>query len=881
MLSPQVEFLTDRIREAMTKVDTVDAAVDLMIRQQSVMMPTLKTDMASEIEEARALIVKELEGVEILHVHSLIRKRPQWYFGPRPGSRHWPSLKHYLTNIKHWSEENVAGIDEASNEVVSLLENPVGEQFQCRGLVVGYVQSGKTANMTAVIAKAVDAGYNTIIVLAGLTNKLRQQTQLRFEQDLVERRPLEWHVLTPSTESGDFRAPAYGGFLHHTDKTQLAVIKKNVSPLGHLLTAIDHTNSAILSRLRILVVDDECDQATVNSAAGELDMTAINEKIRQLLSVLPAVTYVGYTATPFANVLINPYKPDGVEFDDLYPKDFITALPYPRGYFGTAQLFGRPEVDGDEEGAEVDGLDMIRLVPEDDVALLQPKKAKDREMFQPAMPQSLVTSILYFLAACGARRARGDSLKHMSMLVHTSAYVTAHEKLAALIKGWIDLNGKSLAKRQGEVSHKLEKAWLDEQNKLPAAVTTARPVTIDEIFSHMPDVIKALEVPVENGSSDDRINYYDEPKTYIAVGGSVLARGLTLEGLMVSYFLRTANQYDTLLQMGRWFGYRPNYEDLPRIWMVDDLKIRFRQLAGIEAEIRNDIQEYRKREVTPMDYAVRVRKIPGMAITAAAKMKAAKPSAVSYWGTHRQTTRFDRYDPKTIRGNWAAASELVSRADTLELRDVAVPAHAAGMKIWRGVPRSSITRFLEVYKVHQTQRDLSSGALSSFISSGGEKLERWNVVMFESRSGNASNNPMGNIGTVRMVSRARLKDAPGTAFADIKALMSRGDIGIDCSDPLDSNASWDEMKNARIKDLGDVPLLILYAIDRNSTPALGSELREPLAAADDLLGFGIVFPGSKDNAGTFVNVELSELSADEMQEIEEAELEQTEAAGVA
>ena len=209
--------------------------------------------------------------------------------------------------------------------------NPAEERFSCRGLVVGHVQSGKTANMTAVIAKALDAGYDTVIVLAGMTNKLRFQTQMRLVNDLVRRNLLNWQVLTPNELDRDFRAPPYGGFLSYRDKAQLAVIKKNVSPLGELKDAVKRTFPAALKRLRILVIDDECDQASVNTARGELDMTAINQRIRELLSTLPAVTYVGYTATPFANVLIDPYGADGQELDDLYPGIIFAHSPDPTG----------------------------------------------------------------------------------------------------------------------------------------------------------------------------------------------------------------------------------------------------------------------------------------------------------------------------------------------------------------------------------------------------------------------------------------------------------------------------------------------------------------------------------------------------------------------
>ena len=278
-------------------------------------------------------------------------------------------------------------------------------------------------------------------------------------------------------------------------------------------------------------------------------------------------------------------------------------------------------------------------------------------------------------------------------------------------------------------------------------------VSIDEIFEFLPDVLKALEVAVENGASDDRINYTGDPKTYVIVGGSILARGLTLEGLMVSYFLRTANQYDTLLQMGRWFGYRPGYEGaiLPRIAMPDVLQANFRAMATVEQEIRSDIAEYKKRKLTPMDIAVRIRAIPGMAITAASKMRSARQCAVSFWGTHRQTFRFDRLNDDLLRDNLDAAAELVSRADALGLRN----SGNAGKKLWRRVPKSSITRFLEQYAADASHTDLDRRFLLSFLADSDARLEYWNVGIVEAGSGDLSAREIGKAG--------RVEDGPSRA----------------------------------------------------------------------------------------------------------------------
>ncbi|EKT4475551.1 Z1 domain-containing protein [Pseudomonas putida] len=875
MPGPQVDKLHERISQAMSRFPDLNAAVESVRQELDTLSPGLATMLHAEIEEAKALVALQFEQIEILHRYSVIRKRPQWFFGSKPSDLHWPAVHGYLINGKGWDKDDVEVINEASNEVVSLLENPKQHQFSCRGLVLGYVQSGKTANMTATIAKALDAGYNTVIVLAGLTNTLRYQTQLRFFDDLVSRNPLNWQVLTPNQLDRDFRAPPQGGFLSHTDKAQLAVIKKNVSPLGELKLAIERTMPAVLAKLRVLVIDDECDQASVNAARSELETTVINERIREILSLLPAVTYVGYTATPFANVLIDPYRQAGQELDDLYPRDFITALPLPAPYFGTERLFGKPPVDPENVLPKEEGLDMIREVPENELALLQPRSMRERDSFQPTMTDSLKKSILYFLACCAARHSRGHSKKHMTMLVHTSAYVTAHERVSALIEGWIDINRKGLADRVSAVGQLVEAIWVEEQGRLPADITNAKPVSIEQIFDFMPTVLRALEFPIENGGSEDRIDYTEAPKTYIVVGGSILARGLTLEGLTVSFFLRTADQYDTLLQMGRWFGFRPDYEDLPRIWMPEPLKLRFRELASIEQEIRNDINQYRLCELTPMQIAVRIRSIPGMAITAATKMRAARRCAVSYWGTHRQTFRFEHQNITQLRKNWGAAAELVSRADALQLRDE--EAAAVDRKVWRDVPKSSIQRFLETYESHATHADLSRQILLPFLAGNDPRLSYWNLAIIEPRSGQRSNEALGSAGNVGMVKRSKLD---GTGDADIKALMSKQDILADCLDIPPSDGGWDELKQLRSNALGAVPLLLLYVIDKASSPAKDGTLRKALNADHDVLAYGMVFPGTVTESGSYVSVELNSLSAEDIENIAMEEASQVEAAGV-
>ena len=870
----QTEAFARQLRARLASAADVDDAARLVRLDLEPLMGSFSSeneeDFAAAIDSVRASI----RPIEILRVNSMFRVRQQWYHGPAEGDRHWPALRSYLVDSKGWSPETVdERIGAASNEIVSLLNNPGTESFACRGLVIGHVQSGKTANMTAVMAKAVDAGYNLVIILAGLTNKLRKQTQGRMQKDLVDRLRDRWQLLTTQDEQGDFRMPPNGGFLAPAAGTvQLAVVKKNVAPLGQLLATLDRTLPAVLRRLRVLIIDDECDQASVNTASGEYDMTRINENIRLILKKLPANSYVGYTATPFANVLTNPFPAGGGELDELYPKDFITALPTPDGYFGTETLFGTPPVDADAPRLEEEGLDMIRDIPDQDKLLLQPPSRAEKDAFQPRMSASLENAVLYFLASCAARRFRGQSDSHMSMLIHTSAYVIMHDRLATLVKAWLEVVEAQLVDPASVLAQRMLALWQSEQLRIQEGVCAQPRVTVEQLMPFMAEVLEALEVPVENGVSDDRIDYDGPPKTYIVVGGSILARGLTIEGLCVSYFLRTSSQYDTLLQMGRWFGYRPDYEDMPRIWMTEALSTAFRSLALIEEEIRTDVAEYSIRHSTPMEFAVRVRSIPGMAITAASKMRSAVLTDVSYAGKHVQTIRFDHRDTGIVQANWRAAAHLMTQATDLGLRSP-----DASTVLFVGVPGRLIVQFLRAFSVQASHRELSAGFLLGYLDASGESQKTWNVGVIEPRAGEASIDPLGGLGQVRLSTRSRLNRPED--FADIKALMSRRDVLFDCGEAGDCipTSDWSTLKTARTAIVGPVPLLLLYPIDRASQPRPGSTERSPLDAVGDLVGFGIVFPGSPEGAGGYYSVRLEPPSADDLEDIEDEIAEQLEA----
>lgn len=848
MSNPQIVQFERQIREKLPHHNSPEQAAAAIRGDAESLGFAFTREMQTNLDAACAAVKASLENVEILRRSSVIKVREDWYTGPGQGDRHWPALLGYLTNTKGWNDESVGSIDETSSEVVSLLANPVEDQFRCRGLVVGYVQSGKTANMTAVIAKAVDAGYNLIVLLGGMTNKLRAQTQRRLESDIVERHRHLWQLYTTTEEDGDFTFPPNGSFTMPVHgRAQLVVMKKITSRLNAFLRTIDRTPPNILRSLKVLLIDDECDQASVNSAKEDYDITKINEAIRKIIRALPAISYVGYTATPFANVFIDPFPHNREELDDLYPEDFITSLPRPKEYFGTRTVFGMDPVDAADETATEEGRDMIRLVPEDELGWLCPARATDKE-FSPSISPSLENAILWFIVSSAFRRRRGQADSHMTMLVHTSAYVLQHQRMAEEIGNWIKANADDLRGGRGEIFRRLQELLDEELVRVPLAHETNGKIgNARDVLREIGEVLDALEIVIENSASDDRLDYTGDPKTCIVVGGAVLARGLTLEGLCVSFFLRTSKQYDTLLQMGRWFGYRHGYEDLPRLWTTSDLASSFRALARIEEEIREDIEIYRERKITPLEFAVRVRSIPGMAITSATKMKNAFRTSISYEGRHVQTIRFDHRNADIVAGNWKAASALV---EALGKGD----GGKTGYRLWTGVSSERIRKFLMNYDISDHHMDLKKSHLLGFFDSARERMPEWNVGLV-SPGGNVSlsDRPLGSLGQVPLVRRSRLANSE-SSFADIKALMSKQDVLVDAENRPQSlkEASWTELKRCR----PGVPLLLLYPVEKELQPRPGTKSRIALNAFDDLIGIGIVFPGEPDRSGDYYQVTI-------------------------
>ncbi|WP_103353946.1 Z1 domain-containing protein [Amycolatopsis sp. CA-128772] len=767
----------------------------------------------------------------------ILDNRYTWYTGPRPRDRYWPALEELLRK-SGWSEQSLDDLDGASTKVVSLLSHPQVPKFSTKGLVVGYVQSGKTTNFTAVTAKAADRGYKLFIVLAGIHNGLRRQTQLRLVDQLVKPNPSRWLQLTDPDK--DFTPPANAAaYLSKNNKQHvLCVIKKNPRVLEKFSAWLE-TASEYLADCPALIIDDEADQATVATET-------INPLIIEILGRLPKSAYVGYTATPFANLLIDPSA------KDLYPEHFIVNLPKPTGHFGTEVLFGRDVMDGEDPEDVFDGFDMIRQVPESEVELVRPSSRADADGFHPVLTDTLRTAIRYFWLSTAARRVRKTGNPHSTMLVHTSVNTAVHNSFKHPLSKLRNESEALLRTGDAELLTELRQIWERETARVPADLFHEQQVTFDELAPLLPGVLHDCRIIMDNSGSKDRLDYENGPVVAIAVGGNTLSRGLTLEGLAVSFFVRSVSAYDTLLQMGRWFGFRNGYADLPRIWMTDELRDWFRHIATVESEMRRDIDVYMVEDKTPMTFAVRLRTHPALRVTAAAKMANAVPSASAYGGLRIQT-RYFRTDHDWLAGNQAAARQLVGKAvlegsPELDRQD--------GNVLIRGVPHELVTDFLREYRFHEKSQECDSKLLTDYIARRIAKsgaLRGWNVAVIGGSAGTDSPKEFTFTDgcTVRMATRSAL---PGddNDTVDIKTLMSRRDAAIDLDiSSVQGELTEDKIKALRLQQSPDSALLALYVIDKDSEPEARRILsRRALNAAEDVIGVGLVFPPPSSDDST-------------------------------
>jgi hypothetical protein len=669
-------------------------------------------------------------------------------------------------------------LDEVTDDILGRLEDPTREgSWDRRGLVAGQVQSGKTGNYTGLIAKALDNGYKLVVVLAGVHNSLRSQTQSRIDAGILgfDSRAFRQaakandsskvgvgklsgprlfvNSFTSSADDGDFRlsvAQNMGVVPGGADPIVL-VIKKNKAILENLYAWATlltrekdpETGKYKVPRVPVLVIDDEADYASVNTKhpkAGEeeVDPSAINGLIRRFLDTFDRTAYVAYTATPFANIFIDPEGDHSEKGEDLFPRSFVVNLPPPSNYVGPERVFGLKE-DTANAIEEVESLPIVRKVFDYDTWLPDKHRAND-DVPNGDLPQSLKDSIILFLMVGGVRRWRGQVGKHHSMLVHVTRFTEVQKRVAGQIDDFLDEVRQRF--RYGEGGDPWLQAQVERLYELDLLPTSARmsndpdlssligPLpTFDELWAHAAHIAEVTKIHVVNGKSDDVLEYIDHPEgiSVIAVGGDKLSRGLTLEGLCVSYYLRASKMYDTLMQMGRWFGYRPGYLDVCRLYTTTGLIDWYERITAASAELQREFEAMAILDKTPADFGLRVRQHPdGLMVSSPTKLKHAQKISISFSGSIATTVTFRAADRQT---NFDTLDHLVGRLGT----ESETP---TGMRVWRNVPPEEVLGFLGTYQADRVAFKVQPRALTDYIQqrvADGE-LQAWTIVLADATS---------------------------------------------------------------------------------------------------------------------------------------------------
>lgn len=689
---------------------------------------------------------------------------------------YWKRYTNYLKKQEKFPPAVISSIDKSTDTILGLMESPRRQgDWDRRGMVVGNIQSGKTSNYVGLISKAVDAGYKVIIVLAGLNNDLRSQTQKRIDKGFLGRdtsksrnhdrrttifgagrlpsfklQPVT--AVTSSEANGDYRKSVHSTVtITPGGDPVIAVVKKNVTPLKNLHDWFTHIDpSGRISNVPLLLIDDEADNASIDTKAAkrmgmseeeikEQDPSRVNGWIRKILNCFSQSVYVGYTATPFANIFIYPDdgSRDGSKYgEDLYPRSFIVNLHAPSNYIGPEKVFGLDD-DRTSGTKEQEPLPLIRLIS--DYEKIFPVTHKPTLKIHE-IPDSMKQAIYAFILSCAVRDARGQEHKHKSMLIHVTRYVDVQEQLVSIIDSLIRDIKAELDMKTGPQYEKLIRSlktlwdtdFVETTRRVKDAIDDSEiiPLTWDEIGPLLFSSASKIEVKAVNGrAADGGLDYDSHSKgmSVIAVGGDKLSRGLTLEGLSVSYYTRTSKMYDTLLQMGRWFGFRSGYVDVCRLYTSRVLTKWYRHIALVNKEFRQELDDMASIGASPENYGLKIRTHPdGMIVTALNKMRNSDTRKVTYAGHLVQITKYYRESDINKRNldflnTWAASLGQPGQNGR----------GAPGSYIWEDISPSCVMNFLENIKVHPECSNASSSILNQYIRSQNAEgeLTNWTVAL--------------------------------------------------------------------------------------------------------------------------------------------------------
>lgn len=822
---------------------------------------------------------------------------------------YWDSYKQYLMEKDKLPADVIERIDERSDKVMNYLFDPTNPDIKDatrRGMVIGSVQSGKTANYSALVAKAADAGYKIIVIIAGISSLLRKQTQFRIncgfigQTDLNKDEPIKIpenmseegtvtayrgrkkdelerlrpYSMTTERMSGDFKTDSRKALnqtnLNNTTSPIVLVIKKNTNVLEQLLRWLDGKD---LSEKSLLLIDDEADNASVNTQKEYNQVTAINKKIRLVLKNFKKSAYVGFTATPFANIFIDPMFEENSEDKDLYPSDFIISLVSPENYFGPQKVFG-PESAEESKYIRLLAEENTNEAKEDWQKYFPVKQKKGLTCHDvDELPDSLKEAINLFIFNIYVRNQRGYAEKHNSMLIHVSCLVDMHcaikerviEYLADLeenIRNYAGVPGtaeylKHITPLENLFEDMLESNWASS----PKFDTPE----FDEMLPELPSIISSVTVGMSN-TSEATIKYSSEHQTnIIAIGGNSLARGFTIENLSVSYFLRNTKMCDTLLQMGRWFGYRRDYEDLCKIYTTEKYYNNFHDALTATNSLVNCVKSMEKSGKTPMEFLVTVSQHPAtrMILTARNKMyNAENDKGVFLDGTIREKGTYEYTEMAEISDYFNTAEKFVAQLGN--------PENTGKCYRWLNVSADNIISLIKSCPRSFNDK-IDSELLARYVREN--KNFKWRIVLPYAQSGNEVTFAGSNISFHKF---ERFDKLENDMFSHS---FSVSDISHERLGSLDSEYSKDDTRlelRAKRKD----PLLIINICDvykhMSKEDKKDKEKKEKALISRNFPFFSLSFPGSFENprfeplTGFVYNKKLQEKLQKEIREQEES-----------
>ncbi|MBQ1875689.1 MAG: Z1 domain-containing protein [Selenomonas sp.] len=859
----------------------------------------------------------------------------------------WQVFRQSLLDKKEIPLSSVLQMEHSAREVLNLLEDgATGNHGPVHGLVMGNVQSGKTANMEALMSMTAEFGWNVYIVLTGTIENLRVQTEERMSGDLPSK-GLGWKFLHDLSFTGA-DAPSKLNLREGDSDRYVITCLKNSSRLKTLLRWLNYDKSR-KAQMRVLVIDDESDQAGLNTKKMDMqdgmteaeaeeaaiERTRINEEIMAIVNgntrvgsddVVPylAMNYVCYTATPYGNFLNESRK------GSLYPRDFIKVLPLADTYFGPQQIFGDP-VNGTS-----DGLRIINEIPDaesgadevhDDVHQLEAiyDAWMDRAPTMPDLPQSLKEAIVWFCICVAIRRLWAEQdketrIRPLSMMIHHSMKTNYHISIAKAVRQWYEriADDELIALCQTVYDEQTQRfsrdtfcqSWPDygrdcgfdlreqpedirdyppfadlREQLLALHAVSMTHITIGDRLRFSRGLILCVDnsrnVPVIEPETSDqqkvRLLYPREGDVcptkvpaFLVVGGNTLARGLTLKGLVSTYFSRHVTQADTLMQMGRWFGYRRGYELLPRIWMTQNVATSFEAMTEIDIRLRSDIQS-RYLSVTPSEYGPVIRTMPGISLTSRNKMQGSEPAEMSFAGAHLQTVEFEDI-PARLANNIEVAEQFLAG-----LGEPVAELTTSHSRVWTGVPFSRIRSNLFEPSYYKLTRQASTEVFCDWFTQVAGQFDDWEVILYGRDTTKMPPEKIwhgvGKINRSRRLSGVREPDSqnlsigaltdPNVWTADLssefmekvsdedRAVLEAGRKAKQNSDAAQ------KMREAqqRIREKAgkkNTPRLVLYCIDKDSqyngkTDPDKKPSRCRLAVSEDLIGLELLVPGQTGN----------------------------------